>query len=193
MSTLAAQFTDPQALEHLVTQLLLGIGEDPEREGLRETPQRVVRSWQELFAGYQQRPEEVLKVFEDGACDEMVVLKNIEFYSVCEHHWLPFWGTIHIGYIPDKRVVGVSKLARLVEIFSRRLQIQERLTTQIAEALFQALRPLGVMVVCQARHFCMTARGIKKQRSQMVTSANCGVFREDEKARHEFLHLIGRE
>jgi GTP cyclohydrolase I len=167
------------------------IGEDPDREGLIDTPSRMVRAWDKLFSGYRQDPGCILsRVFEDE-CDEMVVLRDIEFYSTCEHHFLTFFGRISIAYLPNKKVVGVSKLARLVECFSRRLQIQERMTRQIAEAIMCHLNPLGVGVVASAQHLCMTSRGVEKQNSVMVTSAMMGVFREDEKSRREFLDLIG--
>jgi len=155
-----------------VTRMLELIGEDPNREGLLETPARVVKSWGELYGGYNQKPEAILKTFSEGTCDEMVVLKQIEFYSMCEHHMLPFFGKISVGYIPDKAVVGISKLARLVEVFSRRLQIQERLTGQIADALIEHLKPKGVMVVCEAKHLCMVARGVGKQGYKRTLARN---------------------
>jgi GTP cyclohydrolase I len=172
-----------------ITRIIQFIGDNPTREGLIETPARVRKSYDELFSGYKKDPKEILKIFNDGACDEMVILKDIEFYSTCEHHMLPFYGSISIGYIPNGKVIGVSKLARLVEIYSRRLQIQERMTSQIADALNSALEPKGVMVVCKAKHLCMIARGIQKQNSEMVTSSITGVFQEDHKAREEFLQL----
>jgi GTP cyclohydrolase IA len=164
------------------------IGDDPYREGLIDTPKRIIKSWKKLFGGYNQNPKDILTFFKDGVCDEMVILKDIEFYSTCEHHMLPFFGKISIGYIPKDRVVGVSKLARLVEIFSRRLQIQERLTSQIADSIMKHLEAKGVMVICNAQHFCMIARGVEKQNSIMVTSAVRGVF-EEVKTRQEFLLL----
>ena len=176
-----------------ITRIISAIGDDPQREGLQNTPQRVIRSWDKLYGGYREDPAEVLKaVFVEGSCDEMVILKDIEFYSTCEHHMLPFFGRCSIGYIPSGRVVGVSKLARLVEVYARRLQIQERLTTQIADTLVQYLTPKGVMVVMEAQHFCMTARGVEKQDSIMVTSAVRGTFKEETVARSEFLRLIGK-
>jgi GTP cyclohydrolase IA len=175
-----------------VTRILSAIGDDPQREGLLETPKRVIKSWDKLYGGYRESPADVLKtVFVEGSCEEMVILKDIEFYSTCEHHMLPFFGKCSIGYIPKGRVVGVSKLARLLEVFARRLQIQERLTTQIADALVEHLQPKGVMVVMEAQHFCMTARGVEKQDSMMVTSAIRGVF-EDSESRAEFMSLINR-
>lgn len=182
--------TDAQSIEYSLKQILQYIGDNPEREGLLETPKRIIKSWSELFDGYVKNPQDILKTFEDGACDEMVILKNIEFYSTCEHHFLPFFGSIDIGYIPNGKVIGVSKLARLVEIFSRRLQIQEKMTTQIANALNESLDPKGVMVVCKAKHLCMVARGVQKQNAEMITSAIRGVFKTDEIAREEFLLCV---
>lgn len=186
-------FDDEQSgIEENVKRMLQFIGENPEREGLVDTPKRVEKSFAKLYGGYKQNPAEVLKTtFVEGACDEMVLLKNVEFYSTCEHHMLPFFGTMHIGYVPDKNVVGISKLARLMEVYARRLQIQERLVTQIAEALVKCLQPKGVMVVCEAQHFCMTSRGVEKQNSVMVTSAIRGIFTEAA-PRAEFLALVGR-
>ena len=173
-----------------ITRILSAIGDDPQREGLLNTPQRVIRSWEKLYGGYKEDPADVLKtVFVEGACDEMVILKDIEFYSTCEHHMLPFFGRASIGYIPSGRVVGVSKLARLLEVFARRLQIQERLTAQVADALVTYLTPKGAMVILEAQHFCMTARGVEKQDSIMVTSAIRGIFSTPE-VRAEFMSLV---
>lgn len=175
-----------------ITRILSAIGDDPTREGLTDTPARVIKSWEKLYGGYKEDPADVLKtVFVEGSCDEMVLLKDIEFYSTCEHHMLPFFGRCHIGYLPAGRVVGVSKLARLLEVYARRLQIQERLTTQIAEAIVSHLTPKGVMVIMEAQHFCMTARGVEKQDSIMVTSAMRGVFSMPE-VRAEFMSLVKR-
>ena len=177
-------------LKENIKELLTYIGENPNREGLIDTPKRILKSYNELYAGYNQDPKKILgTVFKEGACDEMVILKNIEFYSMCEHHQLPFFGKISIGYIPNGKVVGVSKLARLVEVFARRMQIQERLTSQIADTLNEVLEPKGVIVVCEAQHLCMVSRGVKKQNSVMITSAIRGVFREKQEARDEFLQL----
>lgn len=184
-------YTNTQTIESSIREILSYIGDDPNREGLKDTPRRIIKSWDKLFGGYKKSLQDVAQVFKDGACDEMVILKDIEFYSTCEHHFLPFFGRIHIAYIPDGRVIGVSKLARLVEIFSRRLQIQERLVSQIADSIQQGLNPLGVMVVCEAQHFCMTCRGVEKQNSVMVTSAIRGVFEQSE-VRNEALRLFGR-
>ena len=177
-------------IEDTIVRLLEQIKEDPTREGLLQTPARVARSFKELFRGYEQDPEEVLTTFTDGVCDEMVILRRTEFFSTCEHHLLPFYGDISVGYIPDKRVIGVSKIARLVDIYSRRLQIQERLTAEVADSLMRVLKPKGVMVVCRAKHLCMMARGVNKRESELVTSAIRGVFRTKLAAREEFLKLI---
>ena len=168
------------------------IGDDPNREGLRKTPQRIVKSWAELFSGYSMDPVKILSraFFKDACCDEMVIEDEIQAYSFCEHHMLPFSFQCAIGYLPDKRLVGASKLARLVECYSRRLQIQERLVAEIADALMAVLKPKGVMVVIYGKHLCMLCRGIKQHRSRLITSAIRGVFKED-KVRAEFLRLIG--
>ena len=178
--------------EELVRQMLLVIGENPDRDGLLDTPDRVVRMWGELFSGYKKDPAEVFKTFESDGYDQMVVLRDIEFYSMCEHHMLPFFGRLHIAYIPspDGKVIGVSKLARLAEIFTRRLQIQERIGKQIVEALDEHLKPLGSACIIEATHLCMVARGVQKQNSVMVTSAVTGVFRDDLNARQELMTLI---
>jgi GTP cyclohydrolase I len=178
-------------IEALVRDLLKEIGEDPYREGLLKTPERMARALAYLTSGYGQTVAEVLNgaVFIESY-DQMVVVKDIELYSLCEHHLLPFFGKAHIAYLPAGKIVGLSKLARLVEMFARRLQVQERLTTQIAEALEQALQPAGVAVVIEAAHFCMMMRGVEKQNSKAVTSCMLGAFRESDKTREEFLQLI---
>jgi GTP cyclohydrolase I len=176
--------------EKLIRELIKYIGEDPQREGLKDTPRRVIKSFGALFSGYDKKPEDVLQVFSDELYDEMIVVKNIEFYSVCEHHWLPFYGKAHIGYIPDGKIIGLSKLPRLVEIFARRLQNQERLTNQIARALYGILKPKGVGVIIEAKHLCMMARGVEKQNSEVTTSALLGLFKKDLNTRGEFLRLI---
>ena len=176
----------------VVRRMIQLIGEDAAREGLRETPERVVRSWKELFSGYGQSPADVLKCdFEADGYDEMIVCRNVQFYSTCEHHMQPFFGKASVGYLPDKRVVGLSKLARLVDVFARRLQIQERLTEQIAAALQAHAQPRGVGVVMEAQHFCMVCRGARKEQSSMITSSLKGVFREAA-ARQEFFALVHR-
>lgn len=178
-----------EGIEDNITRILQFIGENPDREGLRETPNRVAKAYKEIFSGYSQDPKQVIKTFQDGSCDEMVLLKGVEFCSFCEHHLLPFHGKASIAYIPNGKILGVSKLARLLEIFSRRLQIQERLTTQITSALDEHLQPLGSACVLEARHFCMICRGVKQQDSLMVTSSLTGVFRKPE-VRSEFFHLV---
>ena len=178
--------------EDAVVRIIEAIGDDPNREGLKNTPRRVIKSWGELFSGYGQDPKKILSVtFEEGMekVDEIVICKNIEFYSTCEHHMLPIVGTAHVGYIPNKKVVGLSKLARLVECFARRLQIQEQLTSQIANSLMESLEPEGVGVIINAKHFCMCARGVNKQSSSMTTSSMLGALRDKPEARAEFLKL----
>ncbi len=180
---------DPIA--ELVESLLVELGEDPDRQGLKATPDRVARALRELTNGYGLDPEEVIAdaVF-DQDYDEMVVLKDIPFYSLCEHHMLPFFGRIHVGYLPKGKVVGLSKIPRLVEVFSHRLQIQEQLTRQIAEALNGTLSPKGVGVVVEARHLCMEMRGVETPGGQMMTSCMLGTFRRDPRTRSEFLNLV---
>jgi GTP cyclohydrolase IA len=173
-----------------VESLLVTLGEDPTRDGLRDTPKRVVKAYKEMTRGYQQDPKEILSRCFDIDTDELVILKNIEFSSLCEHHLLPFVGTATVGYIPAGKVVGISKLARLVDCFANRLQVQERLTRQIAAALIEVLQPAGVAVLVDAHHQCMGCRGVKRPRASMITSCMLGRFREDPKARAEFLSLI---
>lgn len=178
----------------LVEDMLGYIGENPHRDGLKGTPERVVRSWEELYSGYEWRKHDVqrmLTVFESDGYDEMVVLRGIEFQSTCEHHMSPFFGSAHIGYIPNGKVVGISKLARLLEIYSKRLQIQERITIQITDALTEFLQPKAAGCVLVAKHTCMVCRGVKKQNSEMVTSSLTGTFKTDLIARNEFLRLSG--
>ncbi|MBO7191517.1 MAG: GTP cyclohydrolase I FolE [Elusimicrobiaceae bacterium] len=182
------QVSEEKILQN-IREMLAYIGDDPSREGLQETPKRIVKSWKKLFGGYHQKPQDVLKTFVEGSCEEMVVLKDIEFYSTCEHHLQPFFGTISIGYLPNGRVLGISKLARLVEVFARRLQIQEKLVAQIADSLMETLHPHGVMVVCKAKHMCISSRGIEKHNAVMVTSAIRGAFKKLE-VRSEFLEMI---
>lgn len=180
-------------IEDSVIRILEFIGENPNRDGLKDTPARVVKSWGEIFGGYRQDATQVLKRTFDEAADQMVMLDNIEFYSTCEHHMQPFFGKAHVAYIPKgKAVVGISKLARTVEVFARRLQIQERLTKQIADAIQTALDPVGVAVMVEAKHFCMVCRGVNKQNSVMRTSALLGAFKEQAATRAEFFNLIGR-
>ncbi|EKD93802.1 MAG: GTP cyclohydrolase 1 [uncultured bacterium] len=181
-----------EAIAEHFTALLQLLGEDPDREGLLKTPDRIARSWETLFAGYDQDFKSNATVFENENYDEMVISKDIEFYSMCEHHMLPFWGRVHIGYIPADKIIGLSKLPRLVETYSRRLQNQERLTSQIAEGLMNVLKPKGVGVVIEAQHFCMMARGVQKQNTMMITSAVRGLFKKHMNTRSEFLRLIGK-
>lgn len=176
--------------ENLIKDFLAHFGEDPEREGLKKTPKRVLAAYKHLFSGYDKKLEDVLTVFDDENYDEMIVVKNIEFYSVCEHHMLPFFGKANIGYIPNGKIIGLSKLPRIVEIFSRRLQNQERLTSQIAEGLEELLHPKGVAVVLEAKHLCMMARGVEKQNSEVTTSSLKGLFKKNSITRSEFMNLI---
>ncbi len=183
---------DRAKIEQAVTSIIEAIGDDPRREGLLGTPQRIAEMYEELFSGMGREPKEDLLVgFEEGH-REMVILKGIPFYSMCEHHLLPFYGVAHVGYIPNSngRVVGASKIARVIETIAHRPQLQERMTTQIAEAILEALQPQGVAVVIQAEHLCMTMRGIEKPGSNMVTSANRGLFRAKQATRAEFLALV---
>lgn len=172
--------------------ILAYIGDDPTREGLIDTPKRIVKSWKELFCGYQQKAEDVLNTTfnEHGEYDSLILLKDIDFTTYCEHHFLMFSGKAHVGYIPNESVVGLSKLARLVELHAKRLQIQEKMTTDIANDLHRVLRPLGVAVVIEAHHSCMGCRGIRKPNASMLTSSMLGVFRSDLSTRQEFLDLI---
>lgn len=181
---------DRERIMSAVNELFLAIGEDPGRDGLSETPRRIADMYAEIFGGLQIDPAEYLKVGFEVAHDEMVILRNIPFYSMCEHHFLPFHGEAHVGYVPDGRVVGISKLARVVEGFARRPQIQEQLTSQIAEAIMETLQPDGVAVVIEAEHLCMTMRGVKKPGSRMITSAMRGEFRQSSVTRAEFLSLV---
>lgn len=181
------------ARQLLVKEMLRAIGENPERPGLLETPARVVKAWDEWFDGYKADPGAMLKTFEDGAelCgDELVIVRDIQFYSHCEHHMAPFFGTAHIAYIPDTFIVGLSKLARLLDVFAHRLQVQERLTNQVADALCEHLQPKGVGVIVTATHFCMCSRGVNKQGSTTITSALRGAIREKPEARAEFMALV---
>ena len=180
---------EDQIREHL-KEILEYIGEDSSREGLVETPNRMIRSWDELFSGYGKDPKDILTVFDAEDHDQMVLLKDIEIYSMCEHHWLPFVGKAHIAYIPQGKIVGISKLARIAEIYARRLQVQERLTDQIADCIVDLIDPLGVGVVISAQHLCMKSRGVNKQNSVMVTSALRGIFKDKPAVREEFLGLI---
>jgi len=181
-------------IECAVRTILEAIGEDPNRQGLQRTPARVARTYQELTAGYHVDPVKLINdaIF-DVTYDEMVIVRDIDFYSLCEHHLLPFMGRAHVGYIPNGKVIGLSKIPRIVEMYSRRLQIQEQMTQQIAEFLNEVLQPQGVAVVCEAVHMCAAMRGVKKPNARMVTSAMLGTFKKSQSTRNEFLANIGRE
>jgi GTP cyclohydrolase IA len=175
----------------LVREMLVRLGEDPQREGLVRTPERVQKAYEFLTRGYSEDPEAMLKkALFTVTYDEMVIVKDVEVFSLCEHHMLPFFGKVHVAYIPNGKVIGLSKIPRLIEIFSRRLQIQERLTTQIAETIQKVIQPQGVGVVIEARHLCMMMRGVEKQHSAAVTSSMLGCFRDEQETRTEFLSLI---
>jgi len=183
----------PGSVAALMEEVLRQLGEDPEREGLKRTPERIEKALMYLTSGYRMNLEEVI----NGALftvkyDEMVIVRDIEFFSLCEHHLLPFYGKMHVAYVPREKVIGLSKIPRIVDMFARRLQLQERLTQQVAQTLQDVLNPLGVGVVCQARHFCMMMRGVEKQHSGAVTSAMLGAFRTRRATREEFLSLIGQ-
>lgn len=178
-------------LEGHVREMLRLVGEDPEREGLLDTPKRVAKAMHFLTGGYQLGVQDVVRnaLFEEQ-CEEMVIVKDVEFYSLCEHHMLPFFGRAHVGYLPRGKVIGLSKIARVIDVFARRLQVQERLTMQIASGLIDVLDAHGVAVVLEASHFCMVMRGVQKQNSKTVTSSMLGAFREDSRSRSEFMELI---
>ena len=179
------------SFEELMKEIIVRLGEDPEREGLVRTPARVHKAFEFLTRGYSEDPESMLKnALFTVTYDEMVIVKDVEVFSLCEHHMLPFFGKVHVAYIPNGRVIGLSKIPRLIEIFSRRLQIQERLTTQIAETIQKVIQPQGVGVVIEARHLCMMMRGVEKQHSAAVTSSMLGCFRDEQETRQEFLSLI---
>ena len=183
-----------QRVQELIRQLLIEIGEDPDREGLRATPSRVAKAYEFLSRGYRQQLDEAVgqAIFRSEA-NNMIIARDIEVFSLCEHHMLPFYGRCHIGYIPQKQVLGISKLARIVDLYARRLQIQERLTSQIAAAIQSTVDAVGVGVVIEARHLCMMMRGVEKQNSVMTTSTVLGSFHDDPATRMEFLDLIGRQ
>jgi len=179
------------SFDEMMREVLVRLGEDPTREGLERTPARVHKAFEFLTKGYQEDPEALLKkALFTVSYDEMVIVKDVEMFSLCEHHMLPFFGKVHVAYIPNGKVIGLSKIPRLIEIFSRRLQIQERLTTQIAETIQKTIQPQGVGVVIEARHLCMMMRGVEKQHSAAVTSSMLGSFRDEHETRNEFLSLI---
>ncbi len=178
-------------MDKLIEKILEELGEDPRREGLRKTPARVVETLKFLTKGYTENVEEILKgALFDVQYDEMVITRNIEVYSLCEHHLLPFFGKCHVGYLPSKKVIGLSKVTRLVELFARRLQLQERLTQQIAHTINEQANPQGVGVIIEAQHLCMMMRGVEKQNAKVTTSALLGKFRQDQRSRMEFLNLV---
>jgi len=184
----------PEGVASLVRKIIALVGEDPEREGLKKTPERYEKALKFLTSGYHQNVDHLLNGATFSVCyDEMVVVKDIEFFSLCEHHLLPFFGKAHVAYLPSKKVIGLSKVARLVNMYARRLQIQERLTSQIARALEDKIAPQGVGVIIEARHLCMQMRGVEKQHGQAVTSAMLGAFRENKQTRDEFLALVGKK
>lgn len=173
--------------------VLAALGEDPEREGLLKTPERSERAWRDLTKGYRADISKIVNgALFDVNYDEVVIVRDIEFYSLCEHHLLPFFGKVHVAYLPDKKVIGLSKIPRIVDVFARRFQIQERMTQQIAETIQDLVKPRGVGVICEARHFCMMMRGVEKQHSGTTTSAMLGAFRDNKETRNEMLSLIGQ-
>lgn len=188
----AAESYDP-AFEAIVEQMLVRLGEDPTRDGLQRTPLRVAKAMDFLTSGYETSLEKVVNnaLFEADT-DEMVIVRDIEFYSLCEHHMLPFYGKAHVGYIPNGKIIGLSKVARIVDVFARRLQVQERLTTQVADAMMELLGAQGVAVVTEASHFCMMMRGVQKQNSFTLSTATRGVLKTDEQLRGEFMRMIGK-
>jgi GTP cyclohydrolase I len=183
-----------QKMQKLFRDILVKLGEDPEREGLQKTPERMEKAYHFLTSGYREDAKDILEraVFSEKY-DEMVVVKDVDIYSLCEHHLLPFFGKCHVAYIPDGKIIGLSKIPRIIEVFSRRLQVQERLTTEISTAIADTIRPKGVAVVIEAFHLCMRMRGVENQSSYAITSSMQGIFRQDEKTRLEFLHLIRGE
>jgi GTP cyclohydrolase I len=190
---LNAEFERKEAIEDAVREILINVGEDPERQGLQRTPDRIARMYDELLAGYHVDPVALVNdALFDVEYDEMIVVKDIEFFSMCEHHMLPFFGRAHVAYIPSEKVIGLSKIPRIVEMFARRLQVQERMTKQIAELLDEVLEPQGVAVVIEGAHMCSMMRGVKKEHARMVTSAMLGNFKENPKTRNEFMEHLRR-
>ena len=181
---------DESGMEENLVRVLQYLGEDPNREGLQKTPHRIIKSWEELYCGYEQDPKSLLTTFDSDGYDQIVLLKDIELYSMCEHHMLPFFGKAHVAYIPNKRVIGISKLARLADMFARRLQIQERLGEQVTSTLMEILQPKGAACIIEAQHMCMRMRGCSKQNSMMVTSSLKGCFLDEASTRAELMQLI---
>lgn len=179
--------------EGSIKYIIAAIGDNPEREGLIDTPKRVIKSWKELYVGYEQKPEDVITTFSADGYDQIVILKDIEFYSMCEHHMLPFFGKAHVAFIPGEKIIGISKLARLVDIYARRLQIQERIGEQVTTALMEILKPKAAACVIEASHMCMRMRGVAKQNSIMSTSSLKGLFMTDASAKAELFTLINRK
>lgn len=192
----AVDLAEPETTSSIadnIRKILQSLGEDPEREGLLSTPERSERALRYLTSGYSADIGKIVnQALFDVEYDEVVIVRDIEFFSMCEHHMLPFFGKVHVAYLPDKKVIGLSKIPRIVDVFARRLQIQERMTQQIAETLQEHLKPRGVAVVCEAQHFCMMMRGVEKQHSGAITSAMLGAFRNNKETRNEFLSLIGQ-
>ena len=184
--------TERGRAEDSIRTLLRHIGEDPDREGLEKTPARVVKAWEFMTRGYAEDPRAVINeaLFTEQEYQEMILCKDVDFYSMCEHHLLPFFGKAHIAYLPNRRIVGLSKLARMVEMYARRLQVQDRMTTQIAQTIMEVIEPLGVAVVLEAEHMCMRMRGVEKQNSRVTTSAMLGVFRKNVETRQELMTLL---
>lgn len=183
---------DKDKIKQFTREFIEYIGDDPDRDGLEDTPDRFAKAWDQLYSGYKKNPEDVMTVFDDENYDEMIVVKDIEFYSTCEHHLIPFYGKVHVGYIPNGKIIGLSKIPRIVEIFTRRLQNQERITQQIAKALEDALGPKGVGVIVEAQHMCMMARGVEKQHTVVTTSSVKGLFKTNDKTRAEFFKHLER-
>jgi GTP cyclohydrolase I len=181
---------DHEKIKKLTAELISAIGEDPEREGLIDTPRRVSKSYDTLFGGYEKDPKDVVTVFDGEDYDEMIICKDIDFYSTCEHHMLPFFGKAYVGYLPDKKIIGISKIPRIIEIYARRMQNQERMTMQIAKAINDLLKPRGVGVVIKAQHLCMLSRGVERQNAVITTSSFTDLFRTNPETRSEFLGLI---
>lgn len=175
-----------------INRLLKQLGENSRRDGLSKTPRRVAQTYTKMLSGYAEDPRKIFTMFENEGYDEMIVVSNIEWFSMCEHHMIPFFGKAHVGYLPDKKIVGLSKIPRVIDIFARRLQNQERLTSQIAQTFYDLLQPKGVGVILEAQHLCMMARGVEKQGSLVTTSAMLGSFKKDARTRAEFLKLIGK-